>query len=111
MIKLFRYKLAADKQLESQLWQIVARQFEENEGEKISVRAMRKAYQNIPPMGYDPKKDTKYYDPFKNIKLEDLQEEADQGGLANISKEEMALLSGQTAAPGGSLVDYASDSD
>lgn len=111
MIKLIRYKLAADKELEPQLWKSVARQFEENDGERVSVRTIRKQYQILPVLGYNPRTDTKYYDPFQNIKMEDLREEADQGGLANISKEEMAALSGRTAAPGGKLVDYQSESD
>ncbi|KAK4948177.1 hypothetical protein LTR10_013232 [Elasticomyces elasticus] len=99
-IRLIKHKLAAEKEVDSELWNAVRRRLEEDGEKNVSVRAIKKLWQSIPPEGWDVT--------APEAKVE-FKEKANQGGLADMDDAFFDAIAKKSPAPGGMLVGYESD--
>ncbi|KAI1623737.1 hypothetical protein EDD37DRAFT_609946 [Exophiala viscosa] len=99
-IQFIKHKLAADKEVDAELWRAVRRRFEEDGEKNVSVRALKKHWSSIPPVGWD------VMPPVAKVEI---KEKADQGGLADMDDAFFDAIAKKTPAPGGMLVGYESD--
>ena len=95
-MEFIKFKLAADREVDAELWRAVRRQYEEKGEKNVSVRALKKHWQSIPPEGWA----------FDQM---DIKEKPDQGGLASVDDAVFDAIAKKSPAPGGMLVDYESD--